>query len=83
MIFFATFCFVVSLIIIFLQKGLWEKILATNITVSLVIILIVLVGLKTGISYYLDIAFAFGLLSFIGTQFFARFLAAREEELDD
>ena len=83
MFLFATVCLILAVVTVFRAKGLWKKILATNITVSLLVMIIILVGLETGISYYLDIAFAFALLSFIGTQFFARFLSAREGDFNE
>lgn len=78
MIVFATLCLGLAVLALFRADGVWKKILASNIVVSLLVMVIVLVALETGISYYLDIAYAFALLSFIGTQFFARFLRGKE-----
>lgn len=58
-------------------SGLWNRMLAANLAVTVVVAAIVLVALETGASMYLDIAFAFALLGFIGTLFFARFLSGR------
>ena len=83
MMLFAVVCLVLSVGSIFLAKGLWKRVLASNIAVSLIVMIIILIGLESQISYYLDIALAFALLSFIGTQFFARFLSEREGDFDD
>ncbi len=75
MIIFCSICLVIIIILTFLCKGLWTKILTANLAATVMIILIGLVALQTEISYYYDIAFALTLLSFIGTQFFIRLLS--------
>jgi len=72
-----TVLLILSVFIIIKIPGLWNKILASNIASTLVIISIVLAAVVTDISMYLDVAVAVALLGFIGTQLFARFLSGK------
>ncbi len=70
---------VLALIVFAILKipGLWDKILAANVAVTIAVAAIVIFALESGQNSYLDVAIAFALIGFVGTQFFARFLSGR------
>lgn len=66
-------------IILFLYMALrgrlvWTKLLGLNLATSTIVVEIVLYAVKTNLDMYLDIALAFALIGFIGTQFIAVFI---------
>ena len=54
-----------------------DRILALDMLVAVAIGFIAVVGIKTGYTLYLDIAIALGLVGFLATVAFARFIMAR------
>lgn len=53
---------------------IWIKLLGLNLSSSTVVVEIVLYAVKTNLDMYLDIALAFALIGFVGTQFIAVFI---------
>lgn len=62
-----------------------DRVLALDLLVGAAIGFIAVLGIKTGFTLYLDIAIALGLVGFLATVAFARFILARgqTEEADD
>ncbi len=62
-----------------------DRVLALDLLVGAAIGFIALLGIKTGFTLYLDIAIALGLVGFLATVAFARFILARgqTEETSD
>lgn len=62
-----------------------DRVLALDLLVGAAIGFIAVLGIKTGFTLYLDIAIALGLVGFLATVAFARFILARgqSEESDD
>jgi multicomponent Na+:H+ antiporter subunit F len=62
-----------------------DRVLALDLLVGAAIGFIAVLGIKTGFTLYLDIAIALGLVGFLATVAFARFILARgqSEDSDD
>lgn len=63
-----------------------DRVLGLDALVSIAIGFIAVIGIKTGFALYVDIAIALGLVGFLATVAFARFIMMRgktEEEIDD
>lgn len=54
-----------------------DRVLALDMLVAVAIGFIAVIGIKTGFTLYLDIAIALGLVGFLATVAFARFILAR------
>jgi multicomponent Na+:H+ antiporter subunit F len=60
-----------------------DRILALDMLVATAIGFIAVIGIKTGYTLYVDIAIALGLVGFLATVAFARFVLARGDTGDD
>ena len=63
-----------------------DRVLGLDALVSIAIGFIAVIGIKTGFALYVDIAIALGLVGFLATVAFARFIMMRgktEEEIED
>ena len=60
-----------------------DRILALDMLVATAIGFIAVIGIKTGYTLYVDIAIALGLVGFLATVAFARFVLARGNTGDD
>ncbi len=71
-----------AVIVVRIMRGptLSDRILALDMLVSVGIGFIALIGIKTGFYLYVDIAIALGLVGFLATVAFARFVLNRGEE---
>ncbi len=57
-----------------------DRILALDMLVAVALGFIAVIGIKTGYTLYLDIAIALGLVGFLATVAFARFVISREAD---
>ena len=73
------------LTIIRIIKGptLPDRVLGLDMLTSVAIGFIAVTGIKTGFTLYVDIAIALGLVGFLATVAFARFILARGKTADD
>lgn len=78
----ATLAFVLTVIRIILGPTLPDRVVALDMLVSIGIGYIALIAIKTGFSLYLDIAIALGLVGFLATVAFARFVLQRGQSGD-
>jgi len=69
--------FLITVIKVIHGPTLPDRILALDMLVAVAIGFIAVVGIKTGYTLYLDIAIALGLVGFLATVAFARFILAR------
>ena len=69
--------FLITVIKVIHGPTLPDRILALDMLVAVAIGFIAVVGIKTGYTLYLDIAIALGLVGFLATVAFARFIMAR------
>lgn len=69
--------FLITVIRVIYGPTLPDRILALDMLVAVAIGFIAVVGIKTGYTLYLDIAIALGLVGFLATVAFARFILAR------
>lgn len=78
---FALLLLAVALVIVRLIRGptLADRILALDLIATLSIALIATFAVRTGFTLYLDIAIALGLLGFLSTVAFARYLLGQAE----
>ncbi len=60
-----------------------DRILALDMLVTAAIGFIAVIGIKTGFELYLDIAIALGLVGFLATVAFARFVMTRGHDADE
>jgi multicomponent Na+:H+ antiporter subunit F len=60
-----------------------DRIIALDMLVAVAIGFIAVIGIKTGYVLYIDIAIALGLVGFLATVAFARFVMSRAEADDD
>ena len=74
-----TVAFILTVIRIVIGPSLPDRVLALDMLVSVGIGYIAVVAVKTGFSLYLDIAIALGLVGFLATVAFARFVLRRSE----
>ncbi len=67
------------LLLVIVIKGpkIWDRILATNLFSSIVILLIMLYATTQDFAYLLDIVILYALLGFLGIVFIARFIQGR------
>jgi multicomponent Na+:H+ antiporter subunit F len=88
---FLSYCVLVSLAVLCLSflltvlrvlKGptLPDRILALDMLVAVAIGFIAVLGIRTGFSFHVDIAIALGLVGFLATVAFARFVMSRKPE---
>lgn len=69
-----TLAFVICMVRIVIGPTLPDRILALDMLVNIAIGFIAVIAIKTGFMLYLDIAIALGLLGFLATVAFARFI---------
>jgi len=72
-----TLSFVLTIVRIVIGPTLPDRILALDMLVTIGIGYIAIIAIKTGYSLYLDIAIALGLVGFLATVAFARFVLQR------
>ncbi|MEZ5872380.1 MAG: cation:proton antiporter [Nitratireductor sp.] len=79
-----TAAFILTVIRVVLGPTLPDRVLALDTLVAAAIGYIAVIGVKTGYSLYLDIAIALGLVGFLATVAFARFILERgQSETND
>lgn len=66
--------FLLTVLRIILGPGLPDRVLALDMLVAIAIGFIAVIGIRTGFTIYLDIAIALGLVGFLATVAFARFI---------
>nr|WP_090593689.1 cation:proton antiporter [Pelagibacterium luteolum] len=74
-----TLAFLVTIYRIIVGPTLPDRILALDLLIAVAIGYIVVIALRTGFTLYLDIAIALGLVGFLSTVAFARFVLQRWE----
>lgn len=72
-----TLAFILTVLRIVLGPSLPDRVLALDMLVSIGIGFIAVIAVKTGFSLYLDIAISLGLVGFLATVAFARFILQR------
>lgn len=72
--------FLLTVIRVLLGPGLPDRVVALDMLVATAIGFIVVIGMSGGYTLYLDIAIALGLVGFLATVAFARFLLSRRYE---
>ena len=72
-----TFAFILTIIRIMRGPTLPDRVLALDMLVSIGIAYIAVVAIKTNFSLYLDVAIALGLVGFLATVAFARYVQQR------
>lgn len=89
-LFFLSVSFLLTVLRVLLGPTLPDRVLALDMLVAVAIGFIAVIGIKTGYSLYVDIAIALGLVGFLATVAFARFILVRgaqasavEERVDD
>ncbi|MBW3098637.1 cation:proton antiporter [Pseudohoeflea coraliihabitans] len=75
--------FLVTLIRVIRGPTLPDRVLALDMLVAVAIGFIAVIGIKTGYVLYVDIAIALGLVGFLTTVAFARFILTRGKTEDD
>lgn len=82
---FISLTFLITVFKVIKGPTLPDRVLALDLLVGAAIGFIAVLGIKTGFTLYLDIAIALGLVGFLATVAFARFILARgqTEETDD
>ncbi|MEZ5790540.1 MAG: cation:proton antiporter [Nitratireductor sp.] len=78
-----TAAFVLTVVRVVLGPTLPDRVLALDTLVAAAIGYIAVIGVKTGYSLYLDIAIALGLVGFLATVAFARFILERGQSETD
>ena len=73
--------FVLTTIRVVIGPELGDRVLALDMLVSIGIGFIAVIAIKTGFSLYLDIAIALGLIGFLSTVAFARYILHRGKSL--
>ncbi|MDH6230088.1 multicomponent Na+:H+ antiporter subunit F [Mesorhizobium soli] len=78
----AVLCLSFLLTVLRVLKGptLPDRILGLDMLVAVAIGFIAVLGIRTGFSFYVDIAIALGLVGFLATVAFARFVMSRKPE---
>ena len=74
---FLSVTFLITVIKVIHGPTLPDRVLALDMLVAVAIGFIAVLGIKTGYTLYLDIAIALGLVGFLATVAFARFIMAR------
>lgn len=72
-----TAAFLLTVVRVVLGPTLPDRILALDMLVGIAIGYIAVIGVKTGFNLYIDIALALGLVGFLATVAFARFVLER------
>ncbi|WP_265515676.1 cation:proton antiporter [Nitratireductor luteus] len=72
--------FLLAVVRVVLGPSLPDRILGLDMLVSIAIGFIAVIGIRTGYTLYLDIAIALGLVGFLATVAFARFVLSRRYE---
>lgn len=72
--------FLLTVVRVVVGPGLPDRILGLDMLVMIAIGFIVVIGIRTGYTLYLDIAIALGLVGFLATVAFARFVMSRRYE---
>lgn len=72
--------FLLTVIRVIIGPSLPDRILALDMLVTIAIGFIAVIGIRTGFTLYLDIAIALGLVGFLATVAFARFVFSRRNE---
>jgi multicomponent Na+:H+ antiporter subunit F len=72
--------FLLTVCRVLLGPTLPDRVLALDMLVATAIGFIAALGIKTGYTLYLDIAIALGLVGFLATVAFARFILSRQAE---
>ena len=70
--------FLITVFRVVIGPTLPDRILALDMLVAVALGFIAVIGIKTGYALYLDIAIALGLVGFLATVAFARFVMSRE-----
>lgn len=74
--------FLLTVLRVVIGPTLPDRILGLDMLVTIAIGFIVVIGIRTGFTLYLDIAIALGLVGFLATVAFARFVMSRCYEGD-
>jgi multicomponent Na+:H+ antiporter subunit F len=69
--------FLLTVVRVILGPGIPDRVLALDMLVAIAIGFIAVIGIRTGFTIYLDIAIALGLVGFLTTVAFARFIMSR------
>lgn len=72
-----TLAFILTIVRVAFGPSLADRILALDMLVTIGIGYIVVIAIKTGFTLYLDVAIALGLVGFLSTVAFARYLLQR------
>lgn len=75
-----SFSFLLTVLRVIIGPTLPDRILGLDMLVTTAIGFIVVIGIRTGYTLYLDIAIALGLVGFLATIAFARFVLSRRYE---
>jgi len=70
--------FLLTVVRVILGPGIPDRVLALDMLVAIAIGFIAVIGIRTGFTIYLDIAIALGLVGFLTTVAFARFIMSRQ-----
>lgn len=70
--------FLVTVLRVVRGPTLPDRIIALDMLVAVAIGFIAVIGIKTGITLYVDVAIALGLVGFLATVAFARFVMSRQ-----
>lgn len=82
-LFILSLSFLLTIIRILKGPTLPDRILGLDMLVAIAIGFIAVIGIKTGYALYVDIAIALGLVGFLATVAFARFVLSRGKTEDD
>lgn len=72
--------FLLAVLRVIIGPSLPDRILGLDMLVTVAIGFIAVIGIRTGYTLYLDIAIALGLVGFLATVAFARFILSRRYE---
>ncbi|MDV6227614.1 cation:proton antiporter [Nitratireductor aquimarinus] len=72
--------FLFTVVRVLVGPSLPDRVLALDMLVTIAIGFIAVIGIRTGFTLYLDIAIALGLVGFLATVAFARFVLSRRYE---
>ena len=82
-LFILSLSFLLTIIRILKGPTLPDRILGLDMLVAIAIGFIAVIGIKTGYALYVDVAIALGLVGFLATVAFARFVLSRGKTEDD
>jgi len=74
--------FLLTVARVILGPGIPDRVLALDMLVAIAIGFIAVIGIRSGFTIYLDIAIALGLVGFLTTVAFARFIMSRRYSQD-